>query len=351
MDLNLLETQTECDLETSISEEETIIPEGAWQVAAASANIKQTINPANYSFKFAPEVTPIQGTFDVACIALKWLDNVGTEERRVKNLGNAVANTYNKLSNGLIKLNVTAQKVPVNFKHTAKNLPQAEAAAKKFVNAAKTTKGNYDFYLIVNNGVKARSNAGGDTAHLLNTLILTGNHELGHLAPFKLEHAGVLAGGKVVSSKDSYSFMSNYGSGLTSPQLRNCGWLPKQVAQYEEGSPQIDIPMEYLNERATPGFVKAVRIPAAGGGKDLYLSIVQQKDKNIFALHQSYGTNNNDGSSKDGGGGSIRVGLFGTKFQFRNLVFTKVIEDGNKAVVRIATSTIATPTPTKVNKK
>lgn len=260
--------------------------------------------PPAATIRYAPEIIPVKGNFNLYCIALQWNDNPGASLSKVAASGRKTAEVYKKLSNGNVNFNVIPESVKVNFAATGKNLPSAERDAKKVVVARqKKPNTNPNLFVIVHNGAKSFSNGSGNTAHLFGTLARDFMHEVGHLRPFVLEHAGrYLDNGKLKGSGDGTSFMSTANShSLTAPQLYLLGWLPNKVAQHNLTDPAIEYPIENLDTPGIDGNFKSVLIPREEGRSPLYLSLPNIQGQYLFALHTTSGR------------GSQRVKVFGNK--------------------------------------
>lgn len=286
-------------------------------VSAAPAN-----SPVNTTIKYAPVVEPVKGNFNLYAVALKWINNKGPSLSSVSSTGKSAANIYKNLSSGYVTFNVMPKVVAVNYTHTAKNIPAAEAEAKRKINAPATKR---NIYAMVNNHAKSVSNAGGDTAHLLGTLTRDWLHEIGHLRPFRLGHSGKYdEKGKLKAYDDGTSFMSRFSSNvLTASQLYFLGWLPeKKVAQFDATDPATDFNIQNLYAPNTGECLKAVLMPRTG--RPLFLSMPQVNGKAMFALHLATG------------GGSQRVKVFSTKAEYDGLSFEKVAVNGGCSTVRIS---------------
>ena len=84
---------------------------------------------------------------------------------------------------------------------------------------------NFDLYVIVNSK-NSVSHAGNKVAHLKNTLIRTGAHEVGHL--LGLGHSNRMINGKVEYYEDNFSVMGKYPSNtLAGPQYEYLGIIGK----------------------------------------------------------------------------------------------------------------------------
>lgn len=283
------------------------------------------------TIKYAPVITPVKGTYNLFCLALKWLDNPGPSLSSVTNDGHNAASVYKRLSNGYITFNVIPKEVSVNFTHSAKNVAAAEAYAKKVA----TVNNNYpNIYVIFNHGARSVSTGGGDTAHLIGTLYRDVLHEVGHCRPFNLGHSGKFdANGKYLQYDDGTSFMGRFSSAdLTAPQLYYLGWLPQnKVAEYDIGTPATEYNIENLDAPNTGDNLKAVLIPNPSA-KNLFLSMPKVNNQFMFALHLANHTN----SKKQSGGGSERVQVFANTAEYDNLLFEKVSVGSGYTTVRIS---------------
>lgn len=283
--------------------------------------------------KYAPVITPVKGTYNLYCIALKWLDNPGPSLGSVTNDGHLAAEVYHRLSGGYINFNVIAKVVSVNYTHVAKNLGAAESQAKKIATA--NQKNTYpNIYVMFNHGAKAVSEGGGDTAHLIGTLGRDVLHEIGHCRPFKLGHSGKFdSNGKYLQYDDGTSFMGRFSStSLTAPQLYYLGWLPQnKVAEYDIGTPATEYNIEQLNSGGTSDSLQAVYIPR-DTGKPLFLSMPKVNNQFMFALHLA----NHQNSNPSNGGGSERVQVFANTAEYDNLMFEKVSASPGYTTIRIS---------------
>lgn len=328
---NLDPDYEEVDEKLSGSDAEASAGASLIAVAAPETTSNETIP---YAIKFAPQIRPVKGEFEACAVAMRWTDNNGEKLNAVSSMAHATANTYQRLSNGLVKIHVTAKAVDVPFKYQVSNLYPAEDYAKDTVNKAKKNKNKkYDFYFMVNNNVRgknAKSNAGGDTTHLSNTLKRTAYHELGHLKPFILGHAGI--------PNDAYgdggSFMGKFNSNtLNGPALYALGWLEK-VALHDPKDPIMEYKLETLDAKQPSKNLKGILIPQQG--RDLFLSFTQvnvkignkKKKANTLALYRF--------QDEEKRIGTTRIGFIGGKeTEFAGLTFERMDKDGNTARVRI----------------
>lgn len=288
--------------------------------------------PASTTIKYAPAVNPVKGNFNLYAIGIKWKDDPGASMSSVGNAGRAAGKRYGELSNGLVKFNVIVKQVAVDYNKSAKNLPAAEKAVKKVVDAHKPNN-NYSMYAIVNHGAKKFSNGGGNTAHLMGTLTRDFLHELGHCRPFGLGHSGKYDDkGKLLPYDDGTSFMGRFSSvDLTAPQLYALGWLPQnKVAEHDLSFPATDYNIENLYTQADTENLKAVYIPN-GDQRPLFLSMPKVNGKFMFALHLATA----------GGKGTQRVTVFGNHAEYNGLSFDKISDNNGSTTIRISPATAA----------
>lgn len=282
---------------------------------------------ASTTIKFAPAVNPVKGNFNLYAIALKWNDDPGSSLSSVINAARSTARIYKDLSNGYVNFNVIAKQVSVDLDKNRKNLPEAEAQAKKVVDAQKPNN-NYSIYAIVNHNAKGFSNGSGNTAHLYGTLTRDFLHEIGHCRPFVLAHSGKYDDtGKLLPYDDGTSFMGRFSSyQLTAPQLYALGWLPQnKVAEHDMDFPATDYNIEILYSKGDTENLKAVYIPN-GDQQPLFLSMPKVNGQFMFALHLATG----------GGKGTQRVAVFGNHAEYNGLAFDKISDNTGSTTVRIS---------------
>lgn len=323
------ESHENCHLDGADTEIEILVPQDIMEDVKTTTKLAASPS-VNSTIKYAPAVAPVKGNYNLYCIALVWNDNSGPDFKKLTASGENTAQIYKKLSNGNFNLNLIVKSIKVDFNHNAKNIPAAEAQAKKIAVVDQKNK-NPNLFIIVNNGARKFSNGSGNTAHLFGTLTRDFLHELGHCKPLLLEHSGrIMPDGTFASYSDGTSFMSKLNSlQLTAVQLYTLGWLPEnKVALHEFGFPPVEYKISKLSAPNTGDSVKAVMIPVEGQ-KPLFLSMPKVDGNDMFALHQPYGDKGAVGT------GSKRLLVFSNAATYVNLSFQKVSETKDYTVVRI----------------
>lgn len=290
-------------------------------------------NNQPYTIKYTKVAKPVEGKLNLCCIGMQWKDNPGPALSAVENSCKLTAKAYNELSNGKFSFNITSQNIPVNQLHSAKNIDAAEKEARDKANATRKAGTNpYDLFAIVHNKAKGFSNANGNTAHLYGTLARDFMHEIGHLRPFRLGHAGVYypETNTTKAYHDESSFMGRFNSHkLNAPQLYNLGWLAeKKVALFDVKDKNAEFKFEALFSKEANDSVKAVLIKRENANP-LMVSFIPSYDKtlkktvNTFALHVAQG------------GTTTRQALFGQKTELSDISFDRTSADQNNPTLKI----------------
>lgn len=301
----------------------------------AVENISDDMNPADVAstivggatgtpIKYAPQLPPVKGHYDLYCLVLRWLDNPGPPISNASGATHQAAAIYKELSSGQLIYNVIVKEVKVNLHHNAKNLNAAEHAAKAVVG---NPTGPH-LYAIFNNHVQSFSHGSGDTAHLLGTLTRDVCHEMGHCHPTELGHSGKYdVHGKLLPYDDGTSFMGRFASNkITGAQLYLLGWLPEnKVAQYDIGDASTDFNVQNLFGGDITNAVKVVLIPR-DIGRPIYLSMPQVNGKALLAIHLSAAR------------GSQRVAVFANKATYAGLTFQKIADGTGFVTVRVSST-------------
>ena len=162
--------------------------------------------------------------FTLVVVSMRWQDQKRFVGPRVCNtIGNKINSFYRTNSRNKIGFKTKGIVIKVPYNAARKNLNKAEKYCMEQV-------GKFDYYALINNGVKEYSNAGRNLMHLEGGLIRTAIHECGHC--LGLGHAGKYTkkGGKYTYDDygDGDSVMSRYPSNhLTAPAYWYKKWLYK----------------------------------------------------------------------------------------------------------------------------
>lgn len=150
--------------------------------------------------------------FKILCAALILTGGGNFGPNNIDSLCSGIVDFWELNSNNTYKF----QKKVISYKTSTLNLNNGEQEIiKKF--------SDYDLYVIVNSKNKV-SHAGNGVAHLKNTLIRTGAHEVGHL--LGLGHSNRLINQKVEFYEDHFSVMGKYPSNtLAGPQYGYLGFV------------------------------------------------------------------------------------------------------------------------------
>lgn len=310
----------DCDLENNLTNADEVV-----EVDNSPLPVTALAMPTGATIKYAPVQPTVKGNLNMICIALKWQNDSGANPSSVSNAGRQTAKIYADLSGGNIRFNVVAKQIAVPYNKAAKNINAAEKYAK---NKVAKPNANKCIYAIVNHNAKGFSNAGGDTAHLLGTLIRDFCHEIGHLRPFSLGHSGAYKDGKLAPYDDGTSFMGRFSSSkLTGAQLYLLGWLPEnKVGMYEVNDAATDFNVQNLyGDNTSDNSVKVVLIPR-GENRPLYLSMPQVQNKPALCLHLSSGR------------GTQRITVFGNQATYEGITFQKVADGNGYVTVRVSTT-------------
>ena len=149
--------------------------------------------------------------FKILCAALVLKGEI-IKNDGISSMCNGIIDFWVQNSNNTYKF----QKKVISYKSDSEKLNTGEQEIiKKF--------SDYNLYAIVNSK-NTVSHAGNKVAHLKNTLIRTGAHEVGHL--LGLGHSNRMINGKVEFYEDHFSVMGKYPSNtLAGPQYGYLGFV------------------------------------------------------------------------------------------------------------------------------
>lgn len=216
---------------------------------------------------------------------MRWQDqNRYVSESECKTVGLQIKKFYEENSRGKMEFSrINGEVIRVPYNAAKKNINKAERYC---MSKAK----GYDYYGIINNGVKDFSNAGRNIMHLEGALVRTALHEFGHL--IDLQHSGVETKNGYDSYGDNLSVMGRYPSNtLASNQYLYKKWITK------EDTIVYDKPGDYTLQNLMS--IEGIKILLLG---ESFVSYVRGK----IAIHKSYAE----------GKGSRRVGLIKKKGKY-----------------------------------
>lgn len=286
--------------------------------------------PVSTNITYAPKIEPVEGTFSLVAIGIRWKDHKGPKGS-VSGMANSVAKTYSRLSGGKLKFKATGKTVDVGLAFSKHNLNRAEKIAKAAV-------GKHDIYAIISG--MGRPHAGTNIAHLHGTLLRDALHEIGHILPdsenkarklpSKLGHSGLMIfekGGKthLDGTGDRNSFMGRFASTtIAGPQFYYEGWLDvMQVAAHDPSKTMVYKLQPVASETDDPGYLKGVLIPRTTG-RDQFLSVAPVQGKQILNFYYTTG------------GGSQKIGTFNEKpYTYEDIIIEAIERDGNNLTVEI----------------
>jgi len=265
--------------------------------------------------KYAPEITPVTGEYNLYCIALEWLNHPSADLNEVAISCQGVANTFKRISQDNFIFIPRTQKIAFDFDLTHNNVAHTVSLAKGRINGPK----DKSSYVMVNNRAESVSHSHGDTSNLLNTLLTTFCHEVGRLEPYVLGSSGAYdTAGKYRPQGDGTSFMGNRASNeITLSQSYFTGWISyKQVAMYNYTSDGIkEFNLTRLDDYNDTVSLKGVLMLDVDE-KPLFLSRPTFKDGVVnYALHLASG-----GDQR----GSERIAVFDQSHTYHSIEFVQV---------------------------
>jgi hypothetical protein len=265
--------------------------------------------------KYAPEITPVTGNYNLYCVALEWSNHPSADLNEVSFSCEGVANTFKRISQGYFTFNPRTQKIAFGFDLTHNNVAHTVSLAKGRINGPK----DKSSYVMVNNRAESVSHSHGDTSNLLNTLLTTFCHEVGRLEPYVLGSSGAYdTAGKYRPQGDGTSFMGNRASTeITLSQSYFTGWISyKQVAMFNytsDGTKEFNLTsLDDYNDTVSLKGVLMLGVDK----KPLFLSRPTFKDQGVkYALHLASG-----GDQR----GSERIAVFDQSYTYRSVEFVQV---------------------------
>lgn len=296
--------------------------------------------PPTPGIKYAPNLTPVHGTFKVCGISVQWNNNNGAPKAKVGSAARALATNYSRLSNGQLIFKPTTRVAKVGLAYNRKNVNNAVNKARSIVNGGTPKK--FDRYVIVTGGL-GTSHAGGNSCVLRGTLKRDWWHEMGHVLPNAdkqraLGHAGKYVTKNGKTKLDAYgdgsSFMGRFSTNnINPPQRYHLGWAgDNKTAQYDLGDGEKQFKVSYPYSKNIPDdAVTGVLIPRTEG-RPLFASIIPVQKKLLFAVW--YMT----------GGGTQRTAVFNKSATVDGLFFQRLATNGNSSTLSIG------PAPTPVVK-